>query len=98
MIVKVHKTDGRIIVAVCDDELAGCRFEDGEKQLDLTVDFFKGEKLDVEQAGDLLRNADVVNLVGKKSTELALEEGVIDKNNIVVIAGIPTAQAVVLHE
>jgi uncharacterized protein len=97
MIVKLHKKEDKILVAACDEELLGQKFEENGKQIDLSGEFFNGEKMDHEEAGDLIRNADVVNLVGKKTVAIGLEEGVIEQENIVVIAGIQTAQAVVSH-
>ncbi|MBW3001777.1 DUF424 family protein [Candidatus Woesearchaeota archaeon] len=98
MIVKVHKKDERTVVAVCDNDLLGKKFEQGELQLDLTSDFYKGDEMDEKEAGDLMRNADIVNLVGKNSIKLGLEEGVIEKDHIMEIDGIPHAQAVIVHE
>ena len=78
MIVKVHKNqEGRTVAAVCDSELAGKKFEDGDKQLDLTSDFYKGEETDDMHTGDIIRNSDIINLVGEKSVELGIKEEVI---------------------
>ncbi len=89
MIVKIHKKDERTIVAVCDDNLLGKKFEENGKQLDLSVDFYKGDQMSSVETGDLLRNADGVNLVGEESVKLGLEEGIIEEEQIVLIAGIP---------
>ena len=99
MIVKIHKKDGRTVVAVCDDDLFGQKIYEGELQLDLSSDFYRGTNYsDRVLVGDIMRNADVLNVVGKVSVALALEEGLIEKSNIVLIQGVPHAQAVVLHE
>jgi len=45
MIVKSHSTgDGRKVIAICDDSLLGKKFEEGDKQLDLTSEFYQGQK------------------------------------------------------
>jgi uncharacterized protein len=99
MIVKVHKSkDGKTVVAACDDELRGKVFEEGNKQLDLSSDFYAGDKLTDKEAGDLIRNADMINLVGEKAVKLGVDEDVIDTENIIKIEGIPFAQGVVVHE
>jgi hypothetical protein len=98
MIAKLHKSrDNKIVVAVCDSELAGKKFEEGKLQLDMTSDFFKGEEKDDAAVGDLIRNADSVNLVGEKAVSLGIQEGVIEKEHVKKIAGIPYAQAVVMR-
>jgi|SRR3989344_2411425 len=98
MIVKIHKKDDKTIVAVCDGDLIGQKFEEGELQLDLSSEFYNGEKMNEIQAGDIIRNSDLVNLVGEKSVNLGLKEGVIEKQNIIKIKNILHAQAIVLHD
>ena len=45
MIVKIHKMpDGRSVIAVCDSNLLGKKFEEKNLQLDLTADFYKGSE------------------------------------------------------
>lgn len=98
MIVKIHKRDDRTVVAVCDSDLLGRKFEEGERQLDLSGDFYKGEEMDDKEVGDLIRNADIVNLVGPEAVKIGLQEEVITKDHVITIAGIPHAQAVISHE
>jgi len=98
MIVKVHKRADKTIVAICDDDLLGKKFEQGELQLDLTSNFYKGEKIDDKEACDLIRNADIVNLVGEKAIKLGIQEGVIEEDHILKIDNIPHAQADIVQE
>ena len=98
MIVKVHKRNGKVLVAVCDTDLIGKKFEEGELQLDLTSDFYAGKELDEKATGDLIRNAYIINLVGKNAIKLGMDEGIIEKDHIKNIAGIPHAQAVIEQE
>lgn len=99
LVVKVHQRDGRTVVAVCDAAILGSVFEDGGSQLDLSGEFFRGEEYeDASVVGDLVRNADSVNLVGEEAIKLGLNEGVIDPSNIRKVKDVPHAQAVILHE
>ncbi|MCX6708164.1 MAG: DUF424 family protein [Candidatus Woesearchaeota archaeon] len=98
MLVKIHKKESRTIIAVCDKDLLGKLFEENGKQLDLRGEFYKGEELEIEEIGDLIRNADGVNLVGQEAINLGLQEGVIGQENIIIIKGIPHAQAILIHE
>ncbi|MFC1774862.1 DUF424 domain-containing protein [Nanoarchaeota archaeon] len=95
MIVKIHKKDARSIIAVCDEAIIGKTFEEGDTILDLSSDFYKGDKLTTEETGDLIRNADIVNLVGINSVKLGISEGIIDEANVKEICGIKYAQAVI---
>ncbi|MAF35268.1 hypothetical protein CMO91_05475 [Candidatus Woesearchaeota archaeon] len=98
MIVKVHHKGEKTIVAACDTKLLGQKFEENDIVLDLSSPYYAGEEKDEGETGDLLRNADVCNLVGEKSTQLALKEGLISKANILRCQGIPFAQAVIIRD
>ncbi len=98
MLVKIHKKNSRTIIAVCDKDLIGKLLEENGKQLDLRGEFYKGEEFEKEEIGDLIRNADGVNLVGKEAVELGLQEGVIEQENIITIQEIPHAQAILIQE
>lgn len=98
MLVKIHKKENRTIISVCDKTLLGKKLEENGKQLDLTGDFYKGEEKSIEEIGDLIRNADAINLVGEEAIKLGLEEGVIEQENIIKIKGIPHAQALLVHD
>jgi len=97
MLVRIHKKDHRTIVAVCDKDLLGKVLQEKNRQLDLSGNFYNGEERSEEEIGDLLRNADGVNLVGPQSVKLGLQEGVITDDNVIVIANVPHAQAVLIQ-
>lgn len=92
MIVKAHETKNGVIVAVVDKEILGQKFEEGDLQLDLDSDYYKGELKTPDEVGDLIRNAYGVNIVGDHSIKLAIEEGIIDEAMVKKIAGIPYYQ------
>ncbi len=94
ILVKVHESY-RKIVAICDSELLGKRFEEGKRQLDVKKDFFDGEKKKEDEVIRIIRHEKAddasFNIVGKKSVDAALKAGLIDKNGIMKIQGIPFA-------
>lgn len=94
MIVKIHKRNEKTIVAVCDSDLIDHVFEEGDAILDLASDFYKGDSVTEQEAGDLVRNADIVNLVGKKAIAIGISEGIIDESSVKSVNGVPYAQAV----
>jgi hypothetical protein len=98
LVAKVHKREDRTVVAVCDAALLGQKFTEGDRQLDLSGDFYKGDEMDEKAVGDLIRNADVVNLVGEEAIKIGLQEEVITQDHVITIANIPHAQAVVMHD
>ena len=97
MLVKQHVTrDRRLLLAVCDSELKGKKFDDGKIQLDLSSDFYNGEEMNEERTLKLLKCASMVNLVGKESVELGIKAGIIEKEHIIEVDGILHAQGVVV--
>ena len=98
LIVKLHKKNDRTTVAVCDCDLVGHLFEENGKQLDLRSDFYKGEELDRQSVGDLIRNADIISLAGKEAIKLGLEEDIIDEDHIITVDGVPHAQAIMMSQ
>ncbi len=99
MLVKKHTTrDGRLILAVCDSDLIGKKFEQGKIQLDLTTDFYKGEEKSESEILLMIQEAYILNVVGEKSVKLALKQGFIDETHILNIQGVPHAQCVIVRE
>lgn len=93
MLVKIHKSY-RNVVAVCDAELIGKRFEQGKMQLHLN-EFFNGEKKSEQEVFELMQDLEkedvIFNIVGKKAIETALKAKIIKKEGIKTIQGIPFA-------
>lgn len=96
MIVSIHKSSGRIIVAVCDSELLGKTFSKGDLQLDLASDFYKGEEKTPEETLQIMKAAHMLNLVGEKTINLAIANGFISKEHVLYVEKIPHAQMVLM--
>ncbi len=85
----------RDVVAVCDSSILGKRFEQGKFQLDIKESFYKGEEMTEEKAIELMkrfaREDATFNLAGHESVSAALKAGIIEKETIGSIQGIPFA-------
>lgn len=83
------------MVAICDSNLIGKVFEEGKFQLDVKESFFKGDEKSKEEIikilKDMVREDATFNIVGKDSTQTALETGIISKEGIKEIGGVPFA-------
>ena len=92
MLVKIHKGT-RMIVAICDSDLLGKKFEDGDKQLDLTTGFFDGDEMSVDEVketvGDCSREDASFNVVGKESVAVCKEVGLVSDEGVIEIDGVP---------
>lgn len=95
MIIKKHMAEGRrLILAVCDEELLGQRFEENKKQLDLTASFYGGEKAEEAEVIRLLGMAYIVNAAGKKSVRCCIKADLCNEKEVPKIKGIPYFHAV----
>ena len=94
MFVKIHRAY-RTVVAMCDSELLGKKFEEGIKQLDVRTSFYKEEEVSHERAVTILkfqaREDATFNIVGPKSIEAAKEAGLITKDSIGYVDNVPFA-------
>jgi len=94
MLVRIIKSY-RYIVAICDSDLLGKRFEEGRFQLDVKESFFKGDETDEEKAveimKDMVKEDSTFNIIGEKSIDTALKAGIITNKGIGKIHGIPFA-------
>ena len=93
--IKLHKTY-RAVVAVCDEELIGKTFEEGQRILQVLENFYKGEvikedKEQIELLIDLAKEDSTFNIIGKRSVEAAMKAGIVKKDGIMTVAGIPFA-------
>ncbi len=92
MWVKIHKSY-RKIVAVCDENLLGKKFEEGTRQLDVRENFYNGQIISKEDLIPLLRleakEDATFSIVGKESIHVAVEARLIEEDSWHTIKGIP---------
>jgi hypothetical protein len=92
--IKIHKSY-RDIIAVCDSDLIGEKFEEGKFQIDAKESFYKGEEVEekklIKILKDLMKEDATFNIIGKNSVSCALRAGIISEEGVGRIAGIPFA-------
>ena len=94
MYFKKHMGQGRILIAICDENLLGKTFSEGEYSLKVSERFYKGKKVKKEELKETLKNSENINLVGKEIIDFALELGVLNKGSILEVSGVPHAQVI----
>lgn len=96
VLIKIHDFY-RKIVAVCDKELLGKKFEENNLQLEINEKFYGGKETKKAEAISVLKKAQeedaCFNFVGEKAIKIGVEAGIIDENCIIRIGGIPHALA-----
>ena len=93
ILVNVHETPNGKLIAVCDEELLGRRFSEGNKELDLDryADFYRGEAEDEDVFADGLDPEDfyTVNAIGERATGVFIKKGIVKKSQVDSVQGIP---------
>ena len=96
MYIKIHQSY-RTVVAVCDSDLIGKKFEEGKRILDIRESFYKGEDKSEKEIEtlmiDLFKEDSTFNIIGKASVKAALKTGIIKKDGVLDIQGVPYALA-----
>lgn len=93
---KVHKADRDILVAACDCSLMGKKFQEGQLQVEICSDFFGLEKATPADLEQVMKNATIGNFIGKCAVECAIKLGYVNRDNVLVIDGVPCAQMVTM--
>lgn len=85
----------RNVVAICDKDLIGKKFEEDKFQLDVKENFFKGEEVSEEKIIKIIQNLSIedstFNIVGEKSINAAKKAEIISEESIKKIQNIPFA-------
>ncbi len=92
MILTERETEEGVLVAVCDADVLGETLEEGAISLTVTEEFYGTEAVDEDAVRDALVRADVANIVGSRSVELAIEVGVVDEANVLEVGSTLHAQ------
>ena len=92
MIINVKKIKNEVLITLCDDDLIGKKLNFNDTEFYINPKFYNGEKKNEKEIRELLKKATIINAIGKKSVNLCLNEGYIDKEGIIYVNGIPHAQ------
>lgn len=91
ILVKIHRSGDSAVVCLCDSNLIGRKFSEGDLNLEVSKRFYEGKEMEKEMMAGILKECKNLNIVGKKSIEFALKCKKINKRNIIKIKNIPHA-------
>jgi hypothetical protein len=92
MLLNERDTDEGLLVSVCDPEILGETFENGDVSLTVDPDFYDGEEATAQEVVDSLARCTTANLVGTDSVALAVEYGFVREENVLDVDGTRHAQ------
>jgi len=90
----IRKSGNSVLLAICDAEIIGKTLRQGKIVFNVNEKFYKGAKVSIEEAISMIENSTIVNMVGKKVVEKAIEKGYVHPEAVLSIEGVPHAQIV----
>ena len=80
---------GSLLVNICDEELIGRTVSEGKLKVHISKDFYFGEVVGKGEALRLIRICSVVNLAGRRSVSLAIDNEIGAREAIREIEDVP---------
>jgi hypothetical protein len=92
----IKKIGRNVLLAICDVEILGKTLSEGKIVFCVKEEFYKGTRVNVEEAVSMIDNSTIVNMVGRNVVRRAIEKGYVHPEAVINIEGIPHAQVVKL--
>jgi hypothetical protein len=92
--VNLKKVGRNVLLAMCDCELLGKTLREGKIVFHVKDEFYNGRKASIEEAISMISNSTIVNLVGKRCVEKAIDKGYVHPDAVLRIEGVPHAQII----
>ncbi|MDP7265896.1 MAG: DUF424 family protein [Candidatus Thermoplasmatota archaeon] len=89
---RVHIHGNQRIVAICDRDIVGLTFREGKMNIFVDPGFYYEKEISKDELISLIRTADMMNMVGNRIVEFAVEQGFVDQDCVLLIQGIKHAQ------
>jgi hypothetical protein len=90
----LKKIGNNVLLAICDTEILGRTLCEGKIVFHVKEEFYKGAKVSIEEAVDMIENSTIVNMIGKNVVKKAMEKGYVHPEAVLNIEGVPHAQIV----
>ncbi|MHA1733853.1 MAG: DUF424 domain-containing protein [Promethearchaeota archaeon] len=90
---KIHESQGKTVVAACDEILLGREIHDksNNRKVKVSEGFYGGELTTVEKCVEILEKCDNINIIGEKIVKIAIERNLIHASAVIQIDQIPHA-------
>lgn len=92
----LKKIGRNVLLCMCDTEILGRTLREGKIVFCVKEDFYKGARVNIEEAVSLIESSTIVNMIGKNVVKKAIEKGYVHPEAVLKIDGIPHAQIVKL--
>ena len=97
MLYKMYEQGEDLLLAVCDKELLGKKFKEGDLCLDVKESFYGGEEIDSNGLLEKMEGCTIANLVGQESVGTVVEAGFGREDDVIMVDNVPHLQIVRLY-
>lgn len=92
--VNLKKIGRNVLLSMCDTEILGRTLREGKIVFCVKEDFYRGTRVDIEEAVSMIKSSTIVNMIGKNVVKEAIEKGFVHPEAVLKIEGVPHAQIV----
>lgn len=93
---RIFRTGSDTLLAIADAALIGKQLRNGDFDVAVSKEFYQEAFCDEKEALELVREATIINAIGKNVIRSLQKHGFVGKNSILMISGEPHAQVVVV--
>ena len=87
--VRTTDYEKNLMLNICDLDLLGKTIVEKELNMNISKSYYGDKIIEHDEAKHLLKNASIINMVGKETVSLSLEIGVGSEKSVKIIDGIP---------
>ena len=87
--IKTTDYQKNLMLNICDLDLLGKNIVEKELNMNISKSYYGEKIVEHDEARNLLKNASIINMVGKDTVSLSLEIGIGSEKGIRIIDGIP---------
>ena len=87
--VKTTDYQKNLMLNICDLDLLGKNIIENELNMNISKSYYGEKVIEHEEARTLLKNASIINMVGKETVSLSLEIGIGSEAGVKIIGGVP---------
>ncbi len=93
---QIYERGNDVLLAACDKDLLGKKFEEEDIQLDVSKTFYGGDETEKDEICDKIKKSNIVNLVGKNIIDAVVEAGFGSEDDILWVDGVPHLQLIMI--
>ena len=92
--VSIKKYERGPVISICDADIMGKTFEEGNRILDLSSDYYIGDLKSESELNNLIKGSCNLNFIGENSVNFGIKNELIEEQNILRVQKIPHAQCI----